>query len=72
LSSLALLLAWCGYHFSDPSHGWDWANFWAAPVRLACSVLLGLLVYRTGFRLAVPQPFVLLSLVRLGLVAAGL
>jgi peptidoglycan/LPS O-acetylase OafA/YrhL len=59
----AVLLLWTGYHFSDLSHGWDWANLWAAPVRLACPFLLGLLVYRTGFRLAVPQPFVLLSLV---------
>jgi peptidoglycan/LPS O-acetylase OafA/YrhL len=32
-------------------------------VRLACPFLMGLLVYRTGFRLPVPQPFVVLSLV---------
>ncbi|WP_413674590.1 acyltransferase family protein [Massilia cellulosiltytica] len=59
----AVALAWTAHHFNDLSHGWGWADFWAAPVRLACPFLAGLLVYRTGFRLSVPQPFVVLSLV---------
>lgn len=61
LSAAALL--WTAQHFNDLSHGWGWADFWAAPVRLACPFLAGLLVYRPGFRLSVPQPFVVLSLV---------
>ena len=59
----AAVLLWTAHHFNDLSHGWGWADFWAAPVRLACPFLAGLLVYRTGFRLHVPQPFVVLSLV---------
>ena len=59
----AAALLWTAHHFNDLSHGWGWADFWAAPVRLACPLLAGLLVYRTGFRLSVPQPFVVLSLV---------
>jgi peptidoglycan/LPS O-acetylase OafA/YrhL len=59
----AAALGWTAHHFNDLGHGWGWADFWAAPVRLACPFLMGLLVYRTGFRLAVPQPFVVLSLV---------
>ena len=59
----AAALLWTAHHFNDLSHGWGWADFWAAPVRLACPFLAGLLVYRTGFRLSVPQPFVVLSLV---------
>ena len=59
----AAVLVWTAHHFNDLGHGWGWADFWAAPVRLACPFLLGLLVYRTGFRLSVPQPFVVLSLV---------
>jgi peptidoglycan/LPS O-acetylase OafA/YrhL len=59
----AAVLLWTAHHFNDLSHGWGWADFWAAPVRLTCPFLTGLLVYRTGFRLSVPQPFVVLSLV---------
>jgi peptidoglycan/LPS O-acetylase OafA/YrhL len=39
-------------------------------VRLACPFLLGLLVYRMGFRLSVPQPFVVLSLVLVAIFVA--
>jgi peptidoglycan/LPS O-acetylase OafA/YrhL len=66
----AALLVWTACHFNDLSHGWGWADFWAAPIRLACPFLLGLLVYRTGFRLAVPQPFVVLSLVLVAIFVA--
>ena len=63
-------LVWTAQHFTDLSHGWGWADFWAAPVRLACPFLLGLLVYRTRFRLSVPQPFVVLSLVLVAIFVA--
>jgi peptidoglycan/LPS O-acetylase OafA/YrhL len=66
----AVVLVWTAHHFNDLSHGWGWADFWAAPVRLACPFLLGLLVYRMGFRLPVPQPFVVLSLVLVAIFVA--
>jgi len=66
----AAALVWTAQHFTDLSHGWGWADFWAAPVRLACPFLLGLLVYRTRFRLSVPQPFVVLSLVLVAIFVA--
>jgi peptidoglycan/LPS O-acetylase OafA/YrhL len=66
----AVVLVWTACHFNDLSHGWGWADFWAAPVRLACPFLMGLLVYRMGFRLPVPQPFVVLSLVLVAIFVA--
>lgn len=66
----AAALVWTAQHFNDLGHGWGWADFWAAPVRLACPFLAGLLVYRSGFRLSVPQPFVVLSLVLVAIFVA--
>jgi peptidoglycan/LPS O-acetylase OafA/YrhL len=66
----AAVLAWTACHFNDLGHGWGWADFWAAPVRLAYPFLTGLLVYRLRFRLPVPQPFVVLSLVLLAIFVA--
>ena len=59
----AAALVWTALHFGDLSHGWGWADFWAAPVRLAYPFLAGLLVQRLRLRLPVPQPFLVLSLV---------
>ena len=66
----AAVLAWTACHFNDLGHGWGWADFWAAPVRLACPFLTGLLVYRLRFKLSVPQPFVVLSLVLVAIFVA--
>jgi peptidoglycan/LPS O-acetylase OafA/YrhL len=66
----AAVLAWTACHFNDLGHGWGWADFWAAPVRLAYPFLTGLLVYRLRFRLRVPQPFVVLSLVLVAIFVA--
>jgi peptidoglycan/LPS O-acetylase OafA/YrhL len=60
-SAAALVLT--ALHFGDLGHGWGWGDFWAAPVRLAYPFLTGLLVQRLRFRLTVPQPFLVLSLV---------
>ncbi|WP_162251946.1 acyltransferase [Massilia sp. Root335] len=68
----AAVLAWTACHFNDLGHGWGWADFWVAPVRLACPFLTGLLVYRLRLRLSVPQPFVLLSLVLVAVFVAPL
>lgn len=59
----AVLLMLTAWRFGDLGHGWGWDDFWVAPVRLACPFLAGLLVYRMQWRLALPQPFLLLSLV---------
>ena len=56
-------------NFGDLGHGWGWDGFWAAPVRLAYPFLAGLLVHRLRFRLALPQPFLLLSLVLVAIFA---
>jgi len=68
----AAVLAWTACHFNDLGHGWGWADFWAAPVRLAYPFLTGLLVYRLRFKLPVPQPFVVLSLVLVAIFVAPL
>ena len=68
----AIALVWTAQHFGDLSRGWGWADFWTAPVRLACPFLMGLLVYRLRFRLSLPQPFLLLSLVLVAVFVAPL
>jgi peptidoglycan/LPS O-acetylase OafA/YrhL len=68
----AAVLLWTACHFNDLGRGWGWADFWAAPVRLAYPFLTGLLVYRLRFRLSVPQPFVALSLVLVAIFVAPL
>jgi peptidoglycan/LPS O-acetylase OafA/YrhL len=50
-------------YLGDLNHGWGWKNIWVAPVRLAYSFLIGLLVYRLRLTLPLPQPFLVLSLV---------
>jgi len=62
-SAIALVLT--AQHFGNLGHGWGWSDFWVAPVRLACPFLLGLLVSRLGWKLRVPNPFLLLSIVLL-------
>ncbi|GAB3454017.1 acyltransferase [Massilia terrae] len=62
-SALALLLT--ARYFGNLGVGWGWDHFWAAPVRLACPFLLGLLVYRSRLRIALPSAYLLLSLVLL-------
>lgn len=66
----ALALLWTARQFGNLGYGWGWDHFWVAPVRLACSFLLGLLVYRMRLRLALPWPFLLLSLLLLAVFAA--
>jgi peptidoglycan/LPS O-acetylase OafA/YrhL len=56
-------LVWVANHFGDLGHGWSWKEFWVAPVRMACPFLIGLLVFRMGLKVTIPQPFVLLSIV---------
>lgn len=67
-SALALLVTAKAY--GDLSAGWGWKHYWVAPIRLACSFLLGLLVCRTRLRLRMPFAFAALSLVLLGCWAA--
>jgi peptidoglycan/LPS O-acetylase OafA/YrhL len=68
VSSAALLAT--AWHFGDLGYGWGWAHFWVAPVRLACPFLLGLLVYRSQLKLALPQPYLVLSGVLVAVFAA--
>jgi peptidoglycan/LPS O-acetylase OafA/YrhL len=66
----ALLLLWTAEHFGDLGHGWGWGDFWAAPVRLACPFLSGLLIYRLRLSLRLPQPFLVLSALLVGIFIA--
>jgi peptidoglycan/LPS O-acetylase OafA/YrhL len=59
-------------HFGDLGHGWGWNDFWVAPIRLAYPFLTGLLIRRLGLRIAVPQPFLLMSAVLLAVFTAPL
>lgn len=45
--------------------GWGWSNFWMAPVRMIFPFFMGLLVYRSGFRIKIPYAWVVLSIVML-------
>jgi len=69
IASSAALVSTALY-FGDLGHGWGWSDFWVAPIRLACPFLLGLLVSRCDFRLRIPYPFVLLSLVLIAIFVA--
>jgi len=68
----AAALLWTARYFGNLGFGWGWGHAWVAPVRLACPFLLGLLVYRSGWRIKLPQSFVLLSLVLLAVFMAPL
>jgi peptidoglycan/LPS O-acetylase OafA/YrhL len=60
ISALALLLT--AKHFGNLGYGWGWEHYWVAPIRLACPLLLGLLVYRMKLRISVPYSYAVLSL----------
>lgn len=64
VSALALLLT--ARHFGNLGFGWGWDHYWVAPIRLACPFLLGLLVYRMKLRIALPYPYLAMSLLLLG------
>lgn len=66
----AMALLWSAHKFGNLGYGWGWDHYWVAPVRLACPFLLGLLVYRMKLRIALPAPFIVLSLVLLAVFAA--
>lgn len=66
----AAVLLWTAKKFGNLGFGWGWDHFWVAPVRLACPFLLGLLVYRMRLRIALPSPFIALSLLLLLVFAA--
>jgi peptidoglycan/LPS O-acetylase OafA/YrhL len=70
VSAVALMMT--AQHFGNLGHGWGWADFWAAPVRLACPFLLGLLVSRLKLRLPLRYPFFILSAVLLAVFCAPL
>jgi peptidoglycan/LPS O-acetylase OafA/YrhL len=49
--------------------GWGYETLWVAPVRLAYPFLAGLLVYRLGWKIRLPQPYLLASLMVIGALA---
>jgi len=54
-------------HFNLLGFGWSWDTYWVAPIRLAYPFLAGLLVYRLKLKLHVPQPYLLSSLLLVGM-----
>lgn len=59
------LIATAHLYRGDLGYGWGWDNVWVAPVRLAYPFLAGLLICRLGWKITVPQPFLLASLLLL-------
>lgn len=43
--------------------GWGYDTLWVAPVRLAYPFLAGLMIYRMGWKIRLPQPYVSASLI---------
>lgn len=68
----AVALVATAQHFGDLGHGWGWSDYWAAPVRLACPFLIGLLISRLKLRLRLRYPFFILSAVLLAVFCAPL
>lgn len=64
ISAIALMLTAVLYR-GDLGYGWGWSNVWVAPVRLCYPFLAGLLVYRMGVKIAVPQHFLVASVLLL-------
>jgi Predicted acyltransferases len=56
-------LAWTANKLGWLGCGWQWEYFWVAPIRMACPFLIGLLVYRQGWRIPLPQSWLILSAV---------
>lgn len=50
--------------------GWGYETLWVAPVRLAYPFLAGLMVYRLGWKIALPQPYISASLIVLAVLFA--
>lgn len=67
-SAMALIAT--AQYFGDLGHGWGWSDYWAAPVRLACPFLIGLLISRLKLRLRLRYPFLILSVVLLAVFCA--
>jgi len=67
-SAVALIVT--AQHFGNLGHGWGWTDYWAAPVRLACPFLMGLLISRLKLRLSLRYPFLILSGVLLAVFCA--
>lgn len=64
LGAIALTLTAVLYQ-GDLGYGWGWSNVWVAPIRLCYPFLAGLLVYRLGARIYIPQHFVVASVLLL-------
>lgn len=62
--AVALMLTAVLYK-GDLGYGWGWSNVWVAPVRLCYPFLAGLLVYRLGLKITLPQPFIAASVLLL-------
>ena len=67
VSAVALVLV--ALRFNLLGYGWSWRTYWVAPIRLAYPFLAGLLVYRLKLKLRVPQPYLLSSLLLVGVFA---
>lgn len=49
--------------------GWDWKTVWVGYVRLAYPFLMGLLLFRLGLRLRIPQPYIVCSVLLIAVFA---
>jgi peptidoglycan/LPS O-acetylase OafA/YrhL len=65
----AALIATAACYKNSLGWGWGYDTLWVAPVRLAFPFLAGLLVYRAGWKIRVPQPYLVASLLVLAVLA---
>ena len=56
-------------HFNRLGWGWSWKTYWVAPIRLAYPFLIGMLLYRFHLKLRVPQPYLVCSVLLVGVFA---
>lgn len=67
LGAAALTLT--ALYFNLLGWGWSWKTYWVAPIRLAYPFLMGMLLYRLNLRLRVPQPYLVCSVLLVGVFA---
>ena len=70
VAGAAGLLLTAHFYKGDLGYGWGWDNVWVAPIRLIYPFLAGLLVYRLGWKIKMPAPYLTASLILLAVFLA--
>ncbi len=65
----AVALVLTALQFNRLGWGWSWKTMWVGPIRLAYPFLMGLLLYRLNLKLRIPQPYLVCSILLVGVFA---